>query len=253
MFFTAALDTKDDCGRHQLQQQETDTHWRARGDGEFNFRMKYDIQLPLFESPESYSGQWERANFSIKGWDKDPLTFGTHRFLIVLHGRCVQQDQQRFALALWATCQCAHPCVCSTGKDLIGQAETLPVHSMIMQAWKHYQEYLQWREAQLKRSDRSNTSADTMNPDQQLASGVRDESFHVEDAARKNHTIIRLRKLGTCNHPPFSLETKSRTRDETKAARIWVPLTNPSPQKGHREFWSIRCIALSHFTNFVTR
>ena len=58
---------KDDCGRHEHVEHETDTHWRARDKAEFNYRLKFDVHLPLFESPESQMGGWDHSVLSIKG------------------------------------------------------------------------------------------------------------------------------------------------------------------------------------------
>ena len=48
--------------------EETDIHWVAReGIGNFNYRIKFDIDLPLADP----------ARIAIKCWDKDALTFSS--------------------------------------------------------------------------------------------------------------------------------------------------------------------------------
>lgn len=48
--------------------EETDIHWVARkGIGNFNYRIKFDIDLPATDP----------ARIAIKCWDKDALTFSS--------------------------------------------------------------------------------------------------------------------------------------------------------------------------------
>ena len=71
LFFSAHVATVDKDGRKpQELMQETDTHWRSsNGKGSFNWRCLFDIELPQHSrSP---------ARLSIKGWDKDPMTFSS--------------------------------------------------------------------------------------------------------------------------------------------------------------------------------
>lgn len=68
LFFSCHVATVDSDGRKEEQMQETDIHWRSgNGKGSFNWRCIFDVQLPQHKhSP---------ARLSIKGWDKDPMTF----------------------------------------------------------------------------------------------------------------------------------------------------------------------------------
>jgi len=71
LFFSSHVATVDSDGRKvEEQMQETDIHWRSGdGKGSFNWRCIFDVQLPQHRrSP---------ARLSIKGWDKDPMTFSS--------------------------------------------------------------------------------------------------------------------------------------------------------------------------------
>lgn len=71
LFFSCHLATVNSDGRKVKEQmQETDTHWRSgNGKGSFNWRCIFDVELPQHRrSP---------CRLSIKGWDKDPMTFSS--------------------------------------------------------------------------------------------------------------------------------------------------------------------------------
>jgi hypothetical protein len=71
LYFSCHVATVDSAGRKpQEQMQETDTHWRsAHGKGSFNWRCKFDVELPQHNRSPS--------RLSIKAWDKDPMTFSS--------------------------------------------------------------------------------------------------------------------------------------------------------------------------------
>jgi hypothetical protein len=52
-------------GPANLEAQETDTHWRCRSKGSFNWRMKYKTAFPM--KPDEYGND----RFKMQLWDKD--------------------------------------------------------------------------------------------------------------------------------------------------------------------------------------
>ena len=60
-YVSATLTTIDERGRVRDHELETDTHWRApKGQGEFNWRFRYQLSLPLAEP----------TRLTLKVWDK---------------------------------------------------------------------------------------------------------------------------------------------------------------------------------------
>ena len=63
-YVSATLTTVDERGNVKDHELETDTHWKApKGQGEFNWRFKYSVTLPLAEP----------TKLTLKCWDKDVL------------------------------------------------------------------------------------------------------------------------------------------------------------------------------------
>ncbi len=69
MFINAQLTTVGmQNGKPDRAMRETDVHWRAKGNkGSFNWRMKFDVELPL--------GEGSPSRLTLKCLDKDPMTF----------------------------------------------------------------------------------------------------------------------------------------------------------------------------------
>eukprot|EP01052_Picozoa_sp_SAG31_P002613 SAG31_NODE_94_length_26208_cov_6.281091_3_plen_195_part_00 len=68
--------------------QETDTHWRARNhEGHFNYRLKFDVTLPIPDSPDGVQLQidgedriihtWEHTRLQLAAFDMDPMTMSS--------------------------------------------------------------------------------------------------------------------------------------------------------------------------------
>jgi hypothetical protein len=63
-YVSATLTTIDVAGNVKDHELETDTHWKSpKGQGEFNWRFKYTLSLPLAEP----------TRLTLKCWDKDVL------------------------------------------------------------------------------------------------------------------------------------------------------------------------------------
>jgi hypothetical protein len=66
MFIKAELTYEDSRDRTISEAQSSDTHWRcADGKGSFNFRMKWDVELPS-----------KFFRLTLQAWDRDLLLVG---------------------------------------------------------------------------------------------------------------------------------------------------------------------------------
>eukprot|EP01051_Picozoa_sp_SAG22_P002062 SAG22_NODE_87_length_21437_cov_14.162480_19_plen_133_part_00 len=62
LFITGNLTTCDESRKLATWQLETDTHWRAAGgQGDFNWRWKWDVQLPCMDP----------TRLLVEAWDQD--------------------------------------------------------------------------------------------------------------------------------------------------------------------------------------
>lgn len=112
MFVRAQLTTVgQNSGKPDRQLRETDVHWRAKGNkGSFNWRMKFDVELPLSDNTPS-------NGLSLKCMDKDPMTFSED--MIGYHDIDIKTHLFKPALTAWRKYRTFCVLCCSTSDGIV--------------------------------------------------------------------------------------------------------------------------------------